>query len=353
MEIAAGKRAIVIREDDRIVGHRAGFDGQRARRILQQVERRAHHLRLAAEAVGVLDPAAGDMAGQDLAAVEQAGDRGGDADLPGLAAKLRNARVERLRRAFERIDRQRAGGDRGGEHALAQEQGVERQRGARLRAVDQRQAFLRAELQRFEAEPFERGGGGNDLAGQVDPAIAHQRRDQVRERREVAAGADAALRRDQRHGVGVEQPLQRLDHERPNARMAAAEPEQLQDDHQPRHVARQRIAEAGAVRQDQVGLQLGQAFGRDARVGEQAEAGVDAIDGLAAGDDALDRRRRSRRRAASMRRRAGPPRRSTAGAESSRSMSSGLSFTHPPSANRGPARARSRSRCHSPHRRGA
>ena len=120
---------ILVGEDDRIVGHRAGLDGQRARGILQQVERGAHHLRLAAEAVGVLHPAARDVAGQDLAALEQAVDRGGDADLAGLAAKLGNARVERLGRALERIDRQRAGGDRGGEHALAQEQGIERERG--------------------------------------------------------------------------------------------------------------------------------------------------------------------------------------------------------------------------------
>ena len=40
--------------------------------------------------------------------------------------------------------------------------------------------------------------------------------------------------------------------------MAAAEPEQLQDDHQSGDVARQRVAQAGAVRQDQIGLKLGQ-----------------------------------------------------------------------------------------------
>ena len=98
MEIAARNRGVFIGEDDRIVGDRGGFDGQRARGILQQVERRAHHLRLAAEAVGVLDPAALDVAGDDLAAFEQAGDRRRDADLSGLAAQRGNARVERLGR---------------------------------------------------------------------------------------------------------------------------------------------------------------------------------------------------------------------------------------------------------------
>ena len=43
------------------------------------------------------------------------------------------------------------------------------------------------------------------------------------------------------------------------------------------------------MREDEVGLQLGQAIGRDGGVGEQAEAGVDAVDGFARGDDALDR----------------------------------------------------------------
>jgi hypothetical protein len=43
------------------------------------------------------------------------------------------------------------------------------------------------------------------------------------------------------------------------------------------------------VREDQVGLKLREPVIRNARVGEQAETGVDAIYGLAAGDDALDR----------------------------------------------------------------
>src|SRR4051812_6705288 len=51
-------------------------------------------------------------------------------------------------------------------------------------------------------------------------------------------------------------------------------------------------AEPGAVGEYEVGLELGEAVVGDARVGEQAEAGVDPIDGLAAGDDAVDRSRR-------------------------------------------------------------
>ena len=79
---------ILVRKHDWIVGHGAGFDGQSAGGIDEQVERGAHHLRLAAEAVGVLDLAAAAVAGDDRAAIEQAADCGGDADLAGLAAQL-------------------------------------------------------------------------------------------------------------------------------------------------------------------------------------------------------------------------------------------------------------------------
>ena len=88
MEIAAADGDILVLEHDRIVGHRARLDGQGARGVGEQVERGAHHLRLAAEAVGVLDPAAAAVAGEDRAAVEQFADLGGDADLAGLAANL-------------------------------------------------------------------------------------------------------------------------------------------------------------------------------------------------------------------------------------------------------------------------
>ena len=112
----------------------------------------------------------------------------------------------------------------------------------------------------------------------------------MRERGEVARRSDAALARDDRHRVAVEQALKRFDDDWADARITAAKAEQLEDDHQPDDVARQRLAEPGAVRQDQVALQIGQPFVGDARVGEQSEAGVDSVDRVAAGDDAFDRR---------------------------------------------------------------
>ena len=56
-------------------------------------------------------------------------------------------------------------------------------------------------------------------------------------------------------------------------------------------MAREGVAQAGTVREDQVGLKLGKPVVRDARVRQQAEAGVHAIDGLSARNDAFHRSR--------------------------------------------------------------
>ncbi len=111
----------------------------------QQVERGAHHLGLAAEAVGILDPAAIFMAAADCAAFEEGADVRRDGNLAGLAAKLAKARIEGFDAAFKRIDRHCARGQRGAEDPFAEEQRVERDGAARLRAVDQRQPFLGTE----------------------------------------------------------------------------------------------------------------------------------------------------------------------------------------------------------------
>ena len=228
------------------------------------------------------------MAGQDLAALDQPGDRGCHANLPRLAAKLRNACVERLGAAFQCVDRKGSASDCGSEYPLTQEQGVEGKRCAGLSPVDERQAFLGRQFEGLEADLVQNIDGRHRTA-HVDPAVTHQRRNKVSQRREVATSPDAALRGDDGHRIMIEQRLQGFDHDRPHTRMTAAEAEQLQHDHQPHHVAREGVAEPGAVRQDQVGLQLGKAVVRNTRVGEETEAGVDAVDRLATGDDALDR----------------------------------------------------------------
>ena len=97
MEIAARQR--LVAEQQRIVADRIGLDLERARGVADQVERRAHHLRLAAEAVGILHPVAIVVRLAPIAlSVEQAAQRRGDVDLARLAARRRGCADRTARR---------------------------------------------------------------------------------------------------------------------------------------------------------------------------------------------------------------------------------------------------------------
>ena len=119
------------------------------------------------------------MAHEDLAALEEVVDRCGNADLSRLAAKLRDARVERLGAAFQCIDGKRASGERGGEDSLSIEECVERERSRCLRTVDECEALLRTKLELVEADTHQRLARRHKLTGNVDPAVSHQGRDEV------------------------------------------------------------------------------------------------------------------------------------------------------------------------------
>jgi hypothetical protein len=256
--------------------------------MAQLVEAGAHHLRLAAQAVGVLHAVvAFQVRAADRAALEQGAVVARHVDLTRLAAQRVDARVEGAVAAARRVDRQRADDQRRLEHRLEGEEGVQRERGRDLRAVDQRQAFLGRQRERRDAGRAQRRVGRHALAVLPELALADQRQRQVGERRQVARGADRALRRDPRHEAGVEHRQQRVDHLLAHARAPRARLPALSASISARP-ARQRRADADAVRADQVELQPVELVGRDARAGELAEAGVDAVDRPLAGGGARD-----------------------------------------------------------------
>ena len=67
--------------------------------------------------------------------------------------------------------------------------------------------------------------------------------------------------------------------------MAAAESDRFQRHDHSDDTRFERIAKPAAVREDQIALQVEQPVVGDTGLGEEAEAGIDAVDGLAAGDD--------------------------------------------------------------------
>ena len=96
VEIAARDDLAVGGEDQRIVGDAVRLDRERRAGLAQQVEAGAHHLRLAAQAIGVLDALVAEpVRFADGAAGEQRAQRGGDLALAAVAAQRVDARVER------------------------------------------------------------------------------------------------------------------------------------------------------------------------------------------------------------------------------------------------------------------
>ena len=209
-----------------------------------------------------------------------------------MAAQRVDARIERRVGALGGVGRERAGDQRRLEHALDREQAGERLRGRELRAVEQREPFLRAEHDRREPGARERGGGRHALAGELalrrrrawPPPCARAARDRRRRRPSPGAGppgsgrAPAWLRAGRRcRGRTPEAPRPRLASFSAIIRRTIA--------------GRHRLADAGRMREHDVALQRREIVGRDAHAGELAEAGIDAVDRLAAGDDGVDRPR--------------------------------------------------------------
>ena len=131
----------------------------------QEIETSAHHLRLAAQAIGVLDSfVAGEMRSANGASHEQGAQRGGDLDLALMAPQRVDAGVEWGIRSACAVGRQRSRRQSGAEQRFGLEQADKRIGGRELGAVEQRQPLLGLKLDRLEAGLGERGGGGRDTA---------------------------------------------------------------------------------------------------------------------------------------------------------------------------------------------
>ena len=113
MEVSARNDFVPLDQDKRIVGYGVGFDLQRPSRHIEKVQRGASHLRLASDAIGILDssiPFA--MAVPDFRPLNDVTDRPRNALLSGMAPQLVYFRKEWRCRPHDGIRRERGGNDR-------------------------------------------------------------------------------------------------------------------------------------------------------------------------------------------------------------------------------------------------
>ena len=289
MEVATGEDLFAVGEDERIVGDRVRLSLQRVRSVAQLIEARPHHLWLATKRVGVLYARIVLHVGTaDLALLEKRPVGGGDVALPDVPAQRVNARVEGRVAPRRRIDRECTRHQSGGEHVLARKEPHQCQRVRYLRSVEQRQPFLGRELERGDAGCGERLGGGKHPRLHADLAEAEEGEREMRERCEIARGADRTLRGHRREDACVVHYDQALDELDPHSRMPAREAGDLQCDREPYGRVVEQRAGACRMRKHDVALQGGELGIGNACLREAAEAGVDAVGRCATREYATD-----------------------------------------------------------------
>jgi hypothetical protein len=256
MEVAAGKH-FALRRHQRVVGDGIGFPPQHHGGMAELIDAGAHHLRLAAQAVRVLHTGiARAVAFADGAAVQQATQRGRGLDLPRLAPQRVDARVKRRVGTTRGIDAHGAGGQAGAQQVLRLEQPDNGQCRGDLRAVQQRQSFLRPQRHGGKADTLQRLRASDNGTIRQRLTLANQHQRHMGQRRQIARGTDRALGGDRRQHIGIQQRQQRFHHHGPHGGSAARQGECLQRQDQPHHRRRHESADAGGMAAQQVELQL-------------------------------------------------------------------------------------------------
>ncbi len=214
MEVPGRDEQAVVDEHERVVGRRVELGRDRVLDVVEQVARRAVHLRRAAQRVRVLHLVAPAVRLDDRRAVEQAQHVARRRALTAQRPQLVHLRDERVARALQRLERERAravGGLRQPERANERERAC-----AAMNCVPLISDSPSFATSRTGSSPAarERVGAVEQLAVEPRLPFADERQREVRERREVAGGADRPARRDVRQHAAVqavEQQLDRLD----------------------------------------------------------------------------------------------------------------------------------------------
>jgi hypothetical protein len=167
VEVPVGHELPLLDEDEWIVGGRVELDADGCFGVREQVATGAVHLWRAAERVGVLHLVAPAVRFEDRGAFEEPEDVCGGRLLPGERAQLVDLREEARAGPLQRLERESARDVGGVGKAARPDEGQRADPGHELGAVDEREPFLRAQLNRLEACALER------LRARERPPVEH------------------------------------------------------------------------------------------------------------------------------------------------------------------------------------
>ncbi len=159
-----------------------------------------------------------------------------------------------------------------------------------LGAVDEADAFFGVKIDGVDTGALQGFGAGENFAIEFRLAFADQDQRHVGERRQIAARAHAALRRNHGRDAAIEKIAEALGYQGTDAGVAFGKHVGADQHHGAHNLARERLADAHAVRADDIALELVELVARDAHIGEQPHAGIDRINGIVAGGEAIDER---------------------------------------------------------------
>ena len=195
--------------------------------------------------------------------------------------------MEARARALQRLERERAREVGGAREPPRPDERERCHRGHELRPVDQREALLRDEAQRLEADRGERVRATEQLSVHPRLALADERQREVRQRSEIAARPDRAARRHARQDASVQALDQELDELDASSGVALRERVRPQEHRRPHDLVRIGVADAARMAAEEPQLELLDLVVRDRARDEPPEAGVDAVRVLPT-RDALD-----------------------------------------------------------------
>ena len=257
--------------------------------MVERVAHRAVDLRDAAQRIRVLDLVLGAvMIPLEFAVAQQVTELGRDRHLAGMRARELVRGREGDVGAEERLDAHRRHDRCGPDEPVGVRQ-QERPDGAhQLCPVQQGQAFLRPELERFESDVAQGVPGRHDPSADLHLAAPDERQGEVGEGREIARGADTALRGHDRVDAVRQHRQEPVHDERTAAAVAERQRVRPQQEHRAHDLARERRPDTGRVAHQQPALEFARPIGVHESRRQVAETRRHAIDDRALRDQGFD-----------------------------------------------------------------